>query len=155
LNVELPTDVAWQGRTVHTAIWKADLSAGLAGWEVSSNRIHTEIFEAGPSLTPGVAATLQKPPHLPTNPASSGPRVSFARRALNVRWGPPLRSLLELAEACDVPVRWSCRTGVCHNHETALIAGAVNYQLDLVDPPAAGNVLICCSKPESDIVIDL
>jgi hypothetical protein len=26
-------------------------------------------------------------------------------------------SLLELAEACDVPVRWSCRAGVCHLHD--------------------------------------
>jgi hypothetical protein len=128
-----------------------DLSAGLAGSGVSSNRIHTEIFGAGPSLTPGIAANLQKPPHLPTEPAGSGPPVSFARSGLDVRWGPPFR-LLELAEACDVPVRWSCRTGVCHNCETALVAGAVSYQLD---PPTAGNVLICCSHPQADIVIDL
>jgi ferredoxin-NADP reductase/MOSC domain-containing protein YiiM len=137
------------------AAFMADLSAGLAGWGVSSNRIHSEMFGAGPSLTPGIAATPQKPPHLPTGPAGSGPLVSFARSGLNVRWGPPFQSLLELAEACDVPVRWSCRTGVCHNCETALVAGAVRYQLDPVDPPAADNVLICCSQPEADIVIDL
>jgi ferredoxin-NADP reductase/MOSC domain-containing protein YiiM len=137
------------------AAFMADLSAGLAGWGVSSNRIHTEIFGAGPSRTPGVAAAPQKPPHLPIGPAGSGPLVSFARSGLNVRWGPPFQSLLEFAEACDVPVRWSCRTGVCHNCETALIAGAVSYQLDPVDPPAADNVLICCSQPEADIVIDL
>jgi hypothetical protein len=58
--------------------------------------------------------------------------VSFARSGLDVRWGPPFQSLLELAEACDVPVRWSCRTGVCHNCETALVAGAVSYQEDAV-----------------------
>jgi ferredoxin len=81
--------------------------------------------------------------------------VSFARSGLNVRWSPPFQSLLELAEACDVPVRWSCRTGVCHNCETPLIAGAVRYQLEPVDPPAAGNVLICCCRPEADLVIDL
>lgn len=137
------------------AAFMADLSAGLLGWGVSSNRIHTEIFGAGPSLTPGLAATLPKPPHLPAGPAGSGPLVSFARSGLFVRWGPAFQSLLELADACDVPVRWSCRTGVCHNCETALIAGAVSYQLDLVDPPAADNVLICCSQPDVDIVIDL
>jgi len=54
-----------------------------------------------------------------------------------------------------VPVRWACRTGVCHSCETALVAGSVNYQLDPVDPPAADNVLICCSRPQADIVIDL
>lgn len=137
------------------AAFMTDMSAGLAGWGVSSSRIHTEVFGARRSLTPGIAVTLRKPPHLPTGPVGSGPLVSFARSGLNVRWGPPFQSLLELAEACDVPVRWSCRTGVCHNCETALVAGAVNYQLDPVDPPAAGNVLICCSRPEADIVIDL
>jgi ferredoxin-NADP reductase len=133
----------------------ADLPAGLASWGVAADRIHTEVFGAGPSRTPGIAATLQKPPHLPTGPAGSGPLGSFARSGLNVRWGPPFQSLLELAEACDVPVRWACRTGVCHNCETALVAGAVSYQLDPVDPPAAVNVLICCSQPAADIVIDL
>jgi ferredoxin-NADP reductase/MOSC domain-containing protein YiiM len=133
----------------------ADLSAGLAGWGVSSNRIHTEVFGARPALTPGMAATLQQSPHLPTGPAGSGPLVSFARSGLNVRWGAPFQSLLELAEACDVPVRWSCRTGVCHNCETSLICGAVIYQLDPIEPPAVGNVLICCSQPAADIVIDL
>jgi ferredoxin len=122
---------------------------------VTADRIHTETFGAGPSLTPGVASTPHKPPHLPDGPAGAGPLVSFARSGLNVRWGAPFQSLLELAEACDVAVRWSCRTGVCHNCETALVAGAVGYQLDPVEPPADGNVLICCSQPQGDIVIDL
>ncbi|MGA9599380.1 MAG: MOSC and FAD-binding oxidoreductase domain-containing protein [Methylocystis sp.] len=133
----------------------ADWSAGLAAWGTPGERIHTEVFGPEASLTPGVAATPRKPPHPPTGPAGAGPLVSFARSGLNVRWGPPFKSLLELAEACDAPVRWSCRTGACHNCETALIAGAVRYQLDPVDPPAAGNVLICCSQPDADIVIDL
>ena len=133
----------------------ADLSSGLASWGVGSNRIHTELFGPQPSLTPGVAASPLKPPHPPTGPAGSGPLVSFARSGLTVRWGPPYKSLLELAEACDVPVRWACRTGVCHNCETALIAGAVTYQLDPVDPPADGDVLICCSQPRGDIALDL
>jgi len=137
------------------AAFMADLPEGLAGWGVSSNRIHTETFGAGPSSTPGIAATSQKPPHLPTGPAGTGPLVSFVRSGLNVRWGPPFQSLLELAEACDVPVRWSCRSGVCHKCETALVAGTVSYQPDPVDPPVADNVLICCSQPEADIVIDL
>ena len=133
----------------------ADLPTGLAAWGVSSNRIHTEIFGAGPSRTPGIAATPQKPPHPPTGPDGSGPLVSFARSGLEVRWGPPFKSLLELAEACDVPVRWACRSGVCHNCETGLLAGAVSYQLDPIEPPTADNVLICCSQPKADIVIDL
>jgi MOSC domain-containing protein YiiM/ferredoxin-NADP reductase len=131
------------------------LTAGLAAWGVAPSRIHTEIFGAGPSKTPGVAGSPQRLPHLPAGPAGEGPLVSLARSGLNVRWRPAFQSLLELAEACDVSVRWSCRTGVCHTCETGLVAGTVSYQPDPVDGPAHGNVLICCSQPEGDIVIDL
>jgi ferredoxin-NADP reductase len=151
LNVPHDADFYLCGPTT----FMAELSAGLVDWGVSRRRIHTEAFGVEPSRTPGVAAATQKTPHLPTGPAGSGPLVSFARSGLNVRWSPAFQSLLELAEACDVPVRWACRTGVCHNCETAIIAGAVNYQLDPVDPPAANNALICCSQPKTDIVIDL
>jgi ferredoxin len=54
-----------------------------------------------------------------------------------------------------VPVRWSCRTGVCHNCETGLVSGSVSYRPDPVEPPAAGNLLICCSQPQTDIALDL
>ena len=81
--------------------------------------------------------------------------VTFVRSGLNVCWGPSYASLLELAEACDVPVRWACRTGVCHNCETGLIAGAVDYFVEPLTPPENGNLLICCSRPRVDIVLDL
>jgi ferredoxin len=81
--------------------------------------------------------------------------VSFARSGLDVRWGPAFQSVLELAEACDIPVRWSCRTGVCHTCETGLVVGTVSYRPDPIDAPSDGNVLICCSQPQGDTVIDL
>jgi ferredoxin-NADP reductase/MOSC domain-containing protein YiiM len=133
----------------------SDLTADLAALGVAPDRIHTEIFGAGPSITPGIAAGPRRPPHLPAGLPGSGALVSFARTGLNVRWGPTFHSLLDLAEACDVPVRWSCRTGVCHTCETGLVAGTIGYRPDPVDAPADGNVLICCSRPEGDIVIDL
>jgi ferredoxin-NADP reductase len=137
------------------AAFMTDLPAGLAGWGVISDRIHTELFGAGPSMTPGISSAPHKAPHLPTGSAGTGPLVSFARSGLSVRWAPPLQSLLELAEACDVPVRWSCRTGVCHNCETALVVGTIDYRPDPIEPPAEGSVLICCSQPRGDIVLDL
>jgi MOSC domain-containing protein YiiM/ferredoxin-NADP reductase len=128
---------------------------GVAGLGVAPDRIHTEMFGAGPAMTPGIAAGPRRQPHLPAGPAGQGDLVSFARSGLNVRWGPTFHSLLELAEACDVPVQWSCRVGVCHTCETGLVAGKSGYDPDPVDAPANGNVLICCSRPEGDIVIDL
>jgi MOSC domain-containing protein YiiM/ferredoxin-NADP reductase len=132
-----------------------DLTVGLAAWGVAPDRIHTEIFGSQPPITPGVAASPRRPPHLPGVPIGGGPLVSFARTGLNVLWGATFQSLLELAEACDVPTRWSCRTGVCHTCETSLVAGSVRYRPDPIDMPADGNVLICCSQPEGDVVIDL
>jgi hypothetical protein len=44
---------------------------------------------------------------------------------------------------------------VCHNCETGLVAGQIGYHPDPVDAPADGNVLICCSRPEGNVVIDL
>ncbi|MBZ9656323.1 MOSC and FAD-binding oxidoreductase domain-containing protein [Phyllobacterium lublinensis] len=133
----------------------SDLTKGLAALGVAPDHIHTEMFGPGPSISPGVAATQRPPPHLPTSVPGSGALVSFARTGLNVRWDTTFQNLLELAEACDVPVRWSCRTGVCHTCETGLVAGTVGYRPEPVDAPADGNVLICCSQPKSDIVIDL
>jgi len=133
----------------------SDLSTGLAAWGVPPDRIHSEIFSGGPSLRPGATATPVRAPHQPVGTPGTGPLVSFARSGIAVRWRKDDQSLLELAEACDVPVRWSCRTGVCHNCESGLISGSVTYQPDPLDPPAEGNVLICCSRPQGDVVIDI
>src|SRR5262249_31520963 len=87
--------------------------------------------------------------------AGFGPQVSFARSGGTLPWDAKYQSLLELAEACDVPVRWSCRTGGCHTCETALIAGDVDYDPQPLDPPAQGDALICCSRPRGAVVLDL
>ncbi|MFY9988761.1 MAG: MOSC and FAD-binding oxidoreductase domain-containing protein [Chthoniobacterales bacterium] len=132
-----------------------DLREGLVAWGVSDDRVHTEIFGPGKSITPGVVDQSQAPPHPPEGPVGSGPRVSFVRSGLNVCWNLKFSSLLDFAEACDVPVRWACRTGVCHTCESGLISGTVDYQPKPLEPPTQGNVLICCSQPKGDVVIDL
>jgi ferredoxin len=137
------------------AMFLQALTAGLTAWGVASNRVHAEIFGAGKALTPGIANAPRARPHPPTGAVGPGPRVSFARSALEACWDPKFSSLLDFAEACDVPVRWSCRTGVCHNCESGLISGRVAYQLEPLDPPAEGNVLICCSQPQGDVALDL
>ncbi len=136
------------------AAFIADLSAGLANYGLDPARIHAELFGAAPALTPGIAATTI-PAHPPAGPPGPGPEVQFARSGICAPWGPPNTSLLEFAEACDVPTRWSCRTGVCHNCETALLSGTVSYDPEPLEPPAQGNILICCSHPSEAVVIDL
>ena len=133
----------------------AELSAGLVALGVEASRIHTEIFAAAPALTPGIASVAARPPHVPTGTPGLGPLIAFARSGLSVPWDPAYASLLELAEACDVPTRWSCRTGVCHTCETGLLSGAVDYQPDPLELPATGDALLCCSRPRGEIILDL
>jgi ferredoxin len=135
------------------AAFMAEMSAALAGLGIG--RVRTEIFGAAPALTPGIAAATAQPPHPPAGEPADGPLVAFARSGLTVHWDPGQASLLELAEACDVPVRWSCRTGVCHTCETDLLSGTVSYAPDPVEDPADGSALICCSQPRGDVVLDL
>jgi ferredoxin-NADP reductase len=132
-----------------------DISAGLASVGLDASRIHTEPFGPEPGITPGIAPKPARPPHPPAGSPGGGPTIEFARSDLSVTWSSDYGSLLELAEACDVPVRWSCRTGVCHTCETTLIEGELDYAPDPVEPAAEGSALICCSQPREDIVLDL
>jgi ferredoxin-NADP reductase/MOSC domain-containing protein YiiM len=131
-----------------------DVSAALQALGLDAARVHSEIFGAPPALTPGIAAAAVTP-HAPAGAPGAGPAVAFARSGLRVNWSPQYASLLELAEACGVPTRWSCRTGVCHTCETNLLSGAVAHSPEPIDAPAQGNVLICCSQPKDDVVLDL
>jgi ferredoxin-NADP reductase/MOSC domain-containing protein YiiM len=132
-----------------------DLTSGLADWGIPRERVHTEIFGPGESSTPGLVHKTRRPPHPPAHASGTGPLVSFARSGLVAHWEPKFQSLLEFAEACDVLVRWSCRTGVCHSCESGLIAGSVDYQPEPLERPADGNVLICCSQPRDEVTLDL
>jgi ferredoxin-NADP reductase/MOSC domain-containing protein YiiM len=127
---------------------------GLRNWGVPAGTVHTEIFGSLEAITPGLAQ-VGHTPHLPQGLAGDGPPVSFARSGITAAWDRKFGSLLELAEACDVPVRWSCRTGVCHTCMTGLIGGSVVYNPEPLERPAPGNVLVCCSQPTAGVILDL
>ena len=134
----------------------ADMKEALAAIGVAPERIHVEIFNGSESLTPGIVSAATRAPHPPRDDANTGPLVSFARTGIAAHWKESdYHSILELAEACDVPVRWSCRTGVCHNCESGLVSGAVAYEPQPLEKPAQGNLLVCCSQPIRDVVVDL
>jgi ferredoxin-NADP reductase/ferredoxin len=137
------------------AAFMDEISAGLAAMGIDASHIHTEPFGPAPGSTPGIAATPTRAPHPPSGTPGDGPMIEFARSDLAIPWSSDYTSLLELAEACDVPVRWSCRTGVCQSCETTLISGELDYSPDPVEPPADGSALICCSQPREDVVLDL
>ncbi|HET6743941.1 MAG TPA: 3-alpha domain-containing protein, partial [Kribbella sp.] len=128
-----------------------DMQEALSALGVT--QVHTELFGALSSLNPGVVSETTRPPHQPEGAPGTGPLVTFARSGIStaMRDG----SLLELAEACDVPTRWSCRSGVCHNCITPLLSGDLTYSPTPLEPPPPGQVLICCSRPTTDLVLDM
>jgi ferredoxin len=134
----------------------ADMKAALAMSGVAPERIHVELFNGSAPLTPGVVGAATRAPHPPEHEATTGALVSFARSGLTTHWdATAYQSILELAEACDIPVRWSCRTGVCHSCESGLVSGTVVYGPEPLEKPADGNLLVCCSQPVQDVVVDL
>jgi ferredoxin-NADP reductase len=128
-----------------------NIIAALKAIGVAGNKIKSELFGSYSEPTAGGG----KPPHLPLENTGQGPLVTFSKSKVSFRWHPRFGSLLEAAEACDIPVLWSCRMGVCHRCESGVIDGRVTYSPDPLDPPADGNVLICCAVPAGPVDLDL
>jgi ferredoxin-NADP reductase/MOSC domain-containing protein YiiM len=133
-----------------------DMREALTAAGLDPGHIHTELFGALPPINPGVVgAPPAKRPHPPDGVPGSGPRITFARSGLSVNWSPGFHTLLELAEACDVPTRYSCRSGVCHTCATPVIEGKTEYGEPPLEEPVDGTVLLCTATPRSDLVLDL
>ncbi|MFG1663895.1 MOSC domain-containing protein [Streptomyces sp. Y7] len=137
------------------ASFMTDMQHALAAAGIAPARIHTELFGTLPSITPGVSGKVGSRPHQPPGPTGTGPLVTFARSGISTPFPDSARSVLELADACDVPTRWSCRTGVCHTCITPVLSGRVAYSPAPLEPPPDGQALICCAHPETDVVLDM
>jgi ferredoxin len=133
-----------------------DMRDALTAAGLDPARIKTELFGALPPINPGIVdGAARRPPHPPAGTPGTGPSITFARSGLTVDWSPDYGSILDLAEACDVPTRFSCRSGVCHVCVTGVVAGTTRYVQTPLEPPERGSVLICSAAPDSDVVLDL
>jgi ferredoxin-NADP reductase/ferredoxin len=137
------------------ASFMADMQGALTTIGLDAARIHTEVFAALPSLNPGLVLAEARPPHQPPGPPGTGPPVTFARSGITTPFPTGLGSVLDLADACDVPTRWSCRTGVCQTCSTPVLSGSVVYDPEPLEPPPAGEALLCCARPDADLVLDM
>jgi ferredoxin-NADP reductase/MOSC domain-containing protein YiiM len=131
------------------------VGAALVSLGIQPERVHTERFGSRPAVNPGVVRAEVRPPHQPSGAAGTGPGVTFARSAIATRWSDAYGSVLELAEACDVPTQWSCRTGVCHTCVTAVLSGKAAYPTPPLESPGDDELLICSATPTEDLVLDL
>lgn len=151
-GLDLPVDAS--AYVCGPAAFMDGMRDALVALGVDASRIHTELFGALGAINPGLVGQNRTAPHPPAGPAGTGPRVTFARSGLSARIDEG-SSVLDLADACDVPTRWSCRTGVCHTCVTPLLSGEVTYAPTPLEDPAAGQVLICCAHPRTDLVLDM
>jgi ferredoxin-NADP reductase len=149
----LPTDAT--AYLCGPAAFMDDMRDALTAAGLDPTHIHTELFGALPPINPGVLGAPPVRPHVPDGVPGAGPRVTFARSGLSVNWAPAFHTLLEFAEACDVPTRYSCRSGVCHTCETPVIEGTTDYSEPPLEEPASGVVLLCTATPHGDLVLDL
>jgi ferredoxin-NADP reductase/MOSC domain-containing protein YiiM/ferredoxin len=131
------------------------IGAALAAHGVAPEQIATEVFGAVATHNSGIVKSGERPPHPPDGPPGAGPVITFSRSNLAVLWDDRYPSLLDLAEAFDVPVGFGCRNGTCHNCESGLLAGEVTYHTEPLEPPPDGRVLVCSSRPSSELTLDL
>jgi ferredoxin-NADP reductase/MOSC domain-containing protein YiiM/ferredoxin len=131
------------------------IGAALTARGVRPEHVATEAFGTVAVYASGIVRAGDRAPHPPDGPPGGGPTVTFSRSNLAVAWDERYPSLLDLADACDVPVGFGCRNGVCHNCESGLLAGAVAYDPDPLEPPPTGRILVCCSHPTSELTLDL
>lgn len=131
------------------------IGAALTARGIAPERIATEVFGAIATHSAGIVKAGDRAPHAPDGAPGTGPIVSFSRSDLAVPWDDRYPSLLDFAEACDVPVGFGCRNGTCHNCESGLLAGEVTYHIEPLEPPPDGRVLVCSSRPSSQLTLDL
>ncbi len=126
---------------------------GLRDWGVPELRIHYEFFGPASALTG--RATLATPQRTSrTTQCCEEIEVTFSRSGVTANWNPSLESILDLAEAHGLTPDYSCRSGICHTCVCKLESGEVEYSPEPLEMPEEGSVLICCSKPKGNIVVE-
>lgn len=106
-----------------------------------------DVYVCGPAefaaLFPGAKSESFTPAAPPKRPA-----VTFARSDVEVPWDDRFANLLELAEEHDLPAQSGCRVGACNACRIPVVAGRTTHDVE-------GGALICCARPEGDVVLDL
>ena len=132
----------------------------LRGLGIARERIAYEFF--GPATVLEVeraqtAADAHAPPATRAETAAARDQltIEFRRSGRTAVWDDSAESLLSFAEDQGLAPDFSCRAGVCSTCKSRLIEGEVAYFEEPLDELAAGEVLLCCSKPKGSLVIDI
>ncbi|KND61715.1 Flavohemoprotein (Hemoglobin-like protein) (Flavohemoglobin) (Nitric oxide dioxygenase) [Candidatus Burkholderia verschuerenii] len=119
---------------------------GLRKLNIADARVHAEAF--------GPASLVRLPDGgieaKPLKPAATEAVVKFVKSGKDVPWKPENGTLLELAEAQDIPAEFSCRGGTCGTCRTRIVQGAVSYKSAPAFEVGEGEALICCAVPAAE-----
>jgi ferredoxin-NADP reductase len=124
---------------------------GLLAGGVAEDRIHYEFFGPASALRKGDDAGIAKGDCVE---CSTEIEVTFKRSGVTGNWNPSFGTLLDMAEGMGLSPAYSCRSGICQTCICSIVGGEVEYVEEPLDPPDDDAVLICCSKPKTDVVID-
>jgi ferredoxin-NADP reductase/MOSC domain-containing protein YiiM len=121
-------------------------------WGVPESRIRFELFGSAALLQEGTRARRRKKKKAAEEKAY---QIIFSESGITAKWDPEYENLLEFAEEQGVFPDFSCRSGICHTCQYELKKGNVGYTFEPLDPPYPGQVLLCCARPRSNLVIDV
>lgn len=127
----------------------------LRGLGVAKGRIAYEFF--GPATVLDTEE-IPRPAPLPADaaPAAVGAiTVEFRKSAIIAEWNAAAQSLLSFAEDQGVNPDFSCRAGICGTCTSRILSGDVAYFEDPLEDLGPGEVLLCCARPKTGIVLDL
>jgi ferredoxin-NADP reductase/uncharacterized protein YcbX len=111
--------------------------------DLPSSRIITEVF-----LTPSINVEFMEP-------LEKGPfNIEFRGSAVQGQWHKSDGTLLEFAESLGLILPSHCRAGVCGSCKQTLLKGQTISLLS-GEKNSNNTVLLCCSSPTEDIVIDV
>ena len=128
----------------------------LRGLGLAKNRIAYEFF--GPAT---VLDTEDKPKQVASAagaapaPAAGAITVEFRKSGITAAWDDSTQSLLSFAEDLGLKPDFSCRAGICGTCVSKIVSGDVTYFEDPLEELADGELLLCCSRPKSPVVLDL
>jgi ferredoxin len=131
-----------------------DIIRGLVDRGVPKDRIRYEFFGQNEPLFDD-PVTMEGSSEPATDAQGKPIIVTFARSGVSVPWTKGAFSILSLGEQRGLRLANSCRTGLCSVCVCRLDAGEVAYEVEPIEPPAAGEVMICCARPTTSVMLNL
>jgi ferredoxin-NADP reductase len=128
----------------------------LRGLGIDKARIRYEFFGPATILDEDEPTPAPAPTQPDAQPvADTQMSVRFDPSGRSVPWDQGCHSLLELAEQAGLSPSFSCRAGLCNTCLTPLVSGSVEYIEAPLIEPEPGQVLLCCTRPTSSVVLAL